>query len=124
VGSDPRHRLGCLGEHLAAQHLERLGFRILERNYRTRFGELDIIAYDGQALVFCEVKTRRLAGLQGGPLEAVHQLKRGRIRRMAMSWLNQREHRPCAPVLRFDVIGVTLDRAGRLASLEHLEAAF
>jgi putative endonuclease len=56
VSDDPRHHLGRLGEQLAAEHLVRRGFRIVERNYRTRWGELDIVAYDGQTLAFCEVK--------------------------------------------------------------------
>jgi hypothetical protein len=55
VSNDPRHRLGALGERLAAEHLIRRGFRIVERNYRTRWGELDIVAFDGQTLAFCEV---------------------------------------------------------------------
>src|SRR5947209_15299859 len=61
VSSDLRRRLGQLGEQLAAEHLVRRGFRIMERNYRTRWGELDIVAFDGHTLAFCEVKTRRLA---------------------------------------------------------------
>ena len=55
VSEDRRHLLGALGERLAAEHLERLGFRIVERNYRTRWGELDIVAFDGRVLAFCEV---------------------------------------------------------------------
>ena len=59
---DPRRALGRLGERLAAAHLQRLGFAILARNVRTRHGEIDLIAFDGEALVFVEVKTRRSAG--------------------------------------------------------------
>jgi putative endonuclease len=124
VSSDVRHRLGRVGEELASEHLIRRGYRIVERNYRTRWGELDIVAYDGRTLAFCEVKTRRLSRGDGNPLEAVRALKRARVRKMAGSWLIERTDRPHADVLRFDAIGVTFDRAGQLVSLEHLEGAF
>ena len=122
---DRRGRLGRTGETLAAEHLQRLGFAILERNYRTRWGELDIVAFDGRTLVFCEVKTRRPGGVRGGPLEAVGYAKRTKVRRLASSWLSERRgDRPYASNLRFDAIGITLDAAGAIVSLEHLEGAF
>jgi putative endonuclease len=124
MSDDVRNRLGALGERLAAEHLARRGFRVLERNFRTRWGELDIVAYDGRAIVFCEVKTRRLARRDRTPLESIHARKRAQVRKMAMRWLAERTDRPYAPVLRFDAIGVTLDPDGRLVSLEHLEGAF
>jgi putative endonuclease len=124
VSSDVRHLLGRLGEQLAAEHLERRGFRIVERNYRTRWGELDVVAYDGRTLAFCEVKTRRLSPAEGNPFEALRALKRSRVRKMAGSWLIERADRPYAEVVRFDAIGVTFDPAGRLTSIEHLEGAF
>jgi putative endonuclease len=124
VSDDIRHRLGASGERLAAEHLERRGFRILERNYRTRWGELDIVAFDGRVLAFCEVKTRRAGGSHGGALEAVGPRKQARVRKMAGCWLAERRERPRADVLRMDAIGVTIDGAGRLVSLEHLEGAF
>lgn len=124
VTSDPRLRLGALGEQLAAEHLVRRGFEIVERNYRTRWGELDIIAFDGRTLAFCEVKTRRASAAGGSPLDAVRTLKRTQVRKMAGRWLIDRTDRPRADTLRFDAIGVTVDGAGRLLSLEHLEGAF
>lgn len=124
MSSDPRHRLGATGEQLAAEHLARRGFRIVERNYRTRWGELDIIAYDGRTLAFCEVKARRAGGSAGGPFEAIRPLKQAQVRKMAGSWLIERRDRPRADVIRFDAIGVTFDGGGRLVSLEHLEGAF
>jgi putative endonuclease len=102
----------------------RRGFDIIDRNYRTRWGELDIIAYDGRALVFCEVKTRRLPYRGGTPFEAVHASKRQQLRKMAGRWLVERQDRPYAHELRFDAIGVTLDAGGQLIALEHVEAAF
>lgn len=122
--TDKRQQLGQTGETLAAQHLARLGLRILERNYRTRWGELDIVAFDGRELVFCEVKTRRATNGRVWPLESVHPHKRRQVRRMASSWLRERPDHPYARAIRFDAIGVTVDRAGRLLSLEHLEEAF
>ena len=122
VSSDLRHRLGARGERLAAAHLERRGLRILERNYRTRLGELDLVAFDGVRLVFCEVKTRRAGS--GRPWDALGSTKQSRVRAMARQWLAERTDRPHAPELRFDAIGVTIDARGRLVALEHLEGAF
>src|SRR5690349_2988362 len=119
-----RGELGQRGEQLAAEHLVRRGFQIVERNYRTRWGELDIIAFDGRTLAFCEVKTRRLVAPARDPLESVRPRKRTRVRKMAGRWLIERTERPYVDNLRFDAIGVTLDRAGRLVSLDHLEGAF
>jgi len=125
VSDDPRHALGRLGERLAAEHLIRRGFRILERNYRTRWGELDIVAFDGRILSFCEVKTRRLApGGALGPFDSIRNRKRSRVRRMAGSWMAEHSDRAFAEVIRCDAIGVTFDRHDRLVSIEHLEGAF
>jgi putative endonuclease len=121
-GTDHRRGLGSSGEQLAADHLERLGFEIVEHNYRTRWGELDLVGFDGSTLVFCEVKTRR-AG-RGSPFDALHAGKQDRVRRMAASWLVERSDHPRAPDLRFDAIGVTIDARGRLVALDHLEGAF
>jgi putative endonuclease len=124
--ADPRRALGAAGERLAAAHLEARGFRLLERNYRTRHGELDIVAADDRYLVFCEVKAR-LARTAGGPspLISVDWRKRRRLRRMAREWLSKRvDAGPRPPELRFDAIGITLDSAGGLLALEHVEAAF
>jgi putative endonuclease len=124
VSNDIRHRLGRHGEKLAAEHLIRRGYRIIDRNYRTRWGELDIVAFDGTTLAFCEVKTRRMADDRRDPLESVRVHKRSRIRKMASRWLVERADRPRADELRFDAIGVTFDLSGRLVRLEHLEGAF
>lgn len=120
---DARHGLGQAGEQLAAEHLERRGFAILDRNYRTRWGELDLVGFDGRVLVFCEVKTRRSGGSCGGPFEALGARKQARVRKMASMWLRERE-RPFAQMVRCDAIGVTVDASGRLVALEHLEGAF
>ncbi|MGH2856825.1 MAG: YraN family protein [Solirubrobacteraceae bacterium] len=120
----PDEPIGPAGERIAAEHLVALGYEIVERNYRTRWGELDIVARHGSILAFCEVKTRRAGGRAGGPLDAVSRGKQVRVRRMANSWLAQRRDRPYAATLRFDAIGITVDGAGRLLALDHLEGAF
>ena len=126
MAQDPRRRLGALGERLAAEHLTALGFEVLERNFRTRFGELDLVARRGGFLVFCEVKTRLATGPPGpfGPLTSVGPRKRARLRRMAGQWLHERSGARGAPEARFDVVGITLDPSGRVLSLEHVENAF
>lgn len=124
VREDPRRRLGQLGEQLATDHLVRRGFRIVERNYRTRWGELDIVAFDGRTIAFCEVKTRRLTGGAAAPFDSLHPRKRAQVRKMALQWLSERPDRPFASVLRFDAIGVIFDSQGQLVRLEHLEGAF
>jgi putative endonuclease len=108
--------LGARGEEIAAAYLSDLGFRVLDRNWRCREGELDLVARDGDALVFCEVKTRRGTGF-GHPVEAVTATKRRRLRRLAQRWLDA--HDEHAPDLRFDVIGV-LVRSGGPALVTHL----
>ncbi len=120
---DLRHHLGRLGERLAREHLERLGYRVVAANYRTRFGELDLVVCDDTWLVFVEVKTRRAGALQSS-LQAVTADKRRRVRRMAAAWLVEAGDRPRSCELRFDVVGVTVDRHSRLVALDHLEAAF
>ena len=122
MSSDPRHHLGRAGERLAAEHFERLGFRVLARNHRTRFGELDLVLEGDGHLVFCEVKTRRAGS--GSPWDSLHDVKRAQVRRMAAAYLTEVSERPWSAELRFDAVGVTLDAHGRLVALDHLEAAF
>jgi putative endonuclease len=124
MSEDRRRQLGAAGEQLAADHLTRRGFRIVERNFRTRWGELDIIATDDRTIVFCEVKSRIASRAGRDPLESVHHQKRLKVRRMAGQWLRDRPDHPRASDLRFDAIGVTLAPDGRLLRLDHLEGAF
>jgi putative endonuclease len=121
--TDLRRHLGRLGEQIALEHLERLGYAIVARNHRTRFGELDLIVLDDDALVFVEVKTRR-ARRPGRAWESLHVAKRAQVRRMAAAYLAEVPTRPFREQIRFDAVGVTVDPEGRLVDLEHLEAAF
>jgi len=124
MSTDARQRLGRTGEDLALAHLERLGFELVARNHRTRWGEIDLIVHDGRTLVFAEVKTRRASGSGRGPWEALHERKRTQVRRMAAAFLADVQERPRATELRFDAIGVVIDAHGRLVRLDHLEKAF
>ena len=131
VSLDRRPATGRLGERLAARHLEHDGYRVVDRNYRTRAGEIDLVAVCGRTLVFCEVKTLvRRSGLGPGPvhpLESVRPAQRVRIRRLATSWLSENRavvRSSGRPDLRFDAIGVLLSPAGELIELEHVRAAF
>jgi putative endonuclease len=124
VPTDLRHHLGRIGEDLALAHLERLGYTLVARNHRTRYGELDLVVFDGTTLVFAEVKTRRASGSGRGPWEALHERKRRQVRRMAAAFLLEAADRPRSADLRFDAIGVVIDAYGKLVRLDHLEAAF
>lgn len=119
--TDPRRRLGDRGEQLAAEHLERQGFTIVARQHRTRFGEIDLIAWNGATLAFCEVKTRRSAERLWDALDA---RKQRQVRRMAAAYLADTPAHPRANELRFDAIGVVIDPRGALVALQHLEGAF
>lgn len=104
-----RRRLGEWGEKLAADHLVAGGMRVVARNWRIAAGEVDIIALDGDIVVFCEVKTRR-NGTYGDAAEAVTGLKARRLRAVAAQWLAIHSAGGCD--VRFDVIKVTLGRTG------------
>jgi putative endonuclease len=112
--------LGARGERIAAAYLTDAGLRLIDRNWRCRDGELDIVAREGRALVFCEVKTRRAVGY-GHPAEAVTPAKQRRLRLLAQRWLAA--HDEHAPDVRFDVVGVLVRRSGP-AQVTHLRAAF
>ncbi|MCL2080475.1 MAG: YraN family protein [Oscillospiraceae bacterium] len=106
---------GNAGEERAAKYLESKGYSIVTRNFRTRYGELDIIARDGEILAVVEVKTRRDAGFAGAS-DSVTRKKRARIRKTALWWLA--ENNDESPV-RFDVIEVYSN-----GDINHIEDAF
>jgi putative endonuclease len=103
---DARQLLGKKGEDLACAELERRGYAILERRYRTRLGEIDIIASDRQTRVFVEVKTR-MGDEFGGGAAAITGWKQRRVARMAMDYLSRNNLHDCA--CRFDVVTVDFD---------------
>jgi REP-associated tyrosine transposase len=101
--ADMRHVLGETGEHLAAATLKKQGYKVLERNYRTPLGEIDLIARHQEVLVFIEVKTRTSARF-GPAQEAVHYGKQARLRKLADYYLKQKRLGEIA--VRFDVVGI------------------
>jgi putative endonuclease len=114
-----RAEIGALGEQLAADHLAALGLRILARNWRCRYGELDVIAADPtiNTVVFVEVKTRTGDGF-GGLAQAVTEPKARRLRRLAAIWLATQDQRWAG--VRIDVIGVRIGRR-RTPEISHLQ---
>jgi putative endonuclease len=115
------HRyLGVHGERLAAHHLARLGYTILERNYRSGRREVDLIIRRGDLVAFVEVKTRAGDGF-GHPLEAITALKRREIERVARRW-QQRHGRPGLQY-RFDAVGIVVGRGGA-PIIEHVPNAW
>jgi putative endonuclease len=118
IGMRAKDSLGRFGEDLAAAHLEAAGMQLLERNWRCRQGEIDIVAVDAGCLVICEVKTRRSAAA-GSPLEAVTPVKIGRLRRLTAAWLA--DHPQYFDEIRIDVVAIMRPPVGPLV-LEHLRA--
>ena len=124
-----RQSLGRQAEELVAQRLRREGWSIVARNARSADvrGELDLVAMDGDALVFVEVKARRTGSVAGPeiPVLAVGPRKQAKIRALAAAWLRDRGYDvPRHRDLRFDVVGLRLDPAGRVTEYSHLRAAF
>ncbi len=115
-----RVSLGKTGEDIACRELRRRGYEILTRRFRTRLGELDIVARDGTTIVFVEVKTRTNAKF-GTPSEAVTALKQRKVWLMASDYLHRQglHDRPC----RFDVVAISIDEDGRLR-VEVVRGAF
>jgi len=108
--------LGRQGEQLAAEYLERIGFRILDRNYRCSRGEIDIVAADRRMLVACEVKTRSDVRY-GTPIEAVTSQKLRRLRHLAVHWALA--HGLTFDGLRVDIVGVLRSASGEF-KIEHV----
>ena len=113
--------LGDRGEAEAVRFLKKKGLTVLAENYRSPLGELDLVARDGKAIVFVEVKARQ--GTRGDPPQAaVNPRKQHRLARLALSYLSHHNlhGRPC----RFDVVAVTFDDVGAVTQVDHIENAF
>jgi putative endonuclease len=124
--TERRRQIGRAAEELVCRRLYAAGWQIVERNARTRYGELDIVALDGATLVFLEVKAGREGAAFGPerPVLGVGPRKQLRIRRLATAWMSERRRAPHYAEIRFDAVGVTFDRSGRVIDVEHIEAAF
>ncbi len=116
-----RKKLGAWGESVAATHLEANGYQIVARNWRSKIGELDIVAQQGAALAFVEVKTRR-GRSHGTPEDAITARKAQKLMETVQSYLSENE---CDEDLDFsiDVVAVELDAAGKLLRVEHRQNA-
>lgn len=113
--------LGDRGERAAARYLRRQGFKILARQHSSRLGEIDLIALDGDCVVFVEVKTRR-SDAAGHPVEAVTPDKQRQLTRLALAWLKQHnllEHRA-----RFDIVAILWPEGARHPEIQHYRNAF
>lgn len=121
-----RQRIGRAAEELVAARLSAANWEIVERNARTRYGELDIVALDGHTLVFVEVKAGREGSAYGPerPVLAVDRRKRQRVRRLAVAWMSERRDLAHYAEIRFDAVGVTFNRAGHATEIEHIAGAF
>lgn len=110
-----KQSLGALGEQMAARYLEMHGMRMLARNWRHRFGELDLVAVDGTTLVAIEVKTRSSTAF-GHPLEAITAAKFGRLKALLAIWASAHESR--YDQLRVDAVGIVLGKPGQI-TIDH-----
>lgn len=114
-----KNAVGRYGEDVAARYLAGEGFAILERNWRCELGEIDIVAREGDALVICEVKTRR--GLNyGSPLESITYRKLTTLRKLAGRWLQTHQLKPGA--IRIDIVAVLFDQ-NTAPQVDHLRGA-
>jgi putative endonuclease len=111
-----RRAKGTEGENLAAQFLEKKGYSILERNYRFDRGEIDLVAKEGQELVFVEVKSRR-SHAYGAPEESVTPAKEAQLKKVAEGYLYEHniENQSC----RFDIVTITYHRGSPVLRLIH-----
>lgn len=114
----PRRRMGNFGEAAAAAHLQRQGYTLLARQWSCAAGELDLVARQGEELVFVEVRTRRGAAY-GSPEESITAAKQKRLITLAYAYLEAHSLTD-ACAWRIDVIAIELDRAGRICRLNHI----
>jgi putative endonuclease len=120
LGLAPR-TLGQRGEDEAARYLRRLGYKIVARGSRSHLGELDLVAVDGQTVVFVEVKTRESTS-GGHPADAVTADKQRRLTRLGLSFLKR--HGLLEYPARFDVVAITWPADARRPTIEHIAGAF
>ena len=115
-----RKEVGARGEKLAMDFLKRRGYRILQRNFRCREGEIDIVAQQGEYLVFVEVRTKKSPDF-GTPEESVTLSKREKLISLANAYLQTCHNLP--PSWRIDVVAVELTADNKVSRLEHIENA-
>jgi putative endonuclease len=118
-----RAETGRMGERVAADFLKEKGYRILERNFTVRRGEIDIVAFNDGGLVFVEVRSRRHTGLRD-PAESVDRRKQKRVIKAAQCYIARRRVRSDTVCPRFDVISVRFDPSGGAPTIAHIRNAF
>jgi putative endonuclease len=111
-----QRRIGNLGEQIAADFLGDLGYKLLDQNYHTPYGELDLIMLDSEILVFAEVKTRTTNSF-GSPESSITQTKLERIHNSALLWLQS--HLEQKDDWRVDVVAIILNSEGRIQDIQH-----
>ncbi len=116
----PARRIGDIGERLARSHLEARGYRVVDANYRCRWGEVDLIARDGSVWVFVEVRTRRSES-HGTPEESLTTAKARRLTLTAQDYLERRVGYPNEIDWRIDLVAINLGPGRRVLSINHLE---
>ncbi|MBU4304490.1 MAG: YraN family protein [Candidatus Omnitrophica bacterium] len=116
-----KQELGAIGEKLAVDYLKKHGYRIVEQNYRTKLGEIDIIAQEGSYLCFVEVKTRKNAS-KGWPEEAIGREKIRKISQNALCYLKQKNI--SGDKMRFDVVAVVVSEVFIAARISLIKDAF
>ncbi|WP_336786034.1 YraN family protein [Paenibacillus sp. MMO-177] len=122
MSEDRRRHTGQAGETAACLYLENEGYTVIERNWRCRSGEIDIIATIDHMLVFVEVRTRRAGGRFGTAAESVDRRKQQQVALVAQVYLRMRQL--TYPPMRFDVIAVTMSRDDAISEIKHIKAAF
>ena len=115
-----RRRLGDFGERVAAAHLESKGYEVIERNWSTREGEIDLIAKRGDELIFVEVRSKR-GRTMGGPEESITGRKAAHVRSVAAAYVQAHPDSP--PNQRIDAVVIELDAKGRVLRVEQIESA-
>jgi putative endonuclease len=118
---DSRKELGARGEKLAARFLKRRGYKIIQRNYRCKLGEIDIIAQQDKTIVFVEVRTKQTERF-GAPQYSITATKRRQISKVALSYI--REKRLMGQSCRFDVMAVIFSPESRKPRIDHIQNAF
>ncbi len=116
---------GKQGEEIALQHLRENGYKILEKNFRCKLGEIDIIARDQHIVVFIEVRTKissSVPSAYGPPYNSVTSHKQRQVKRVALFYISR--HNLVNTQFRFDVIGITLNSQGEKPHLDHIQNAF
>jgi putative endonuclease len=123
VPTDTRRVIGVAGEDVAARYLTRSGFAILDKNVRTRAGEIDLVAREGKTIVFVEVKTRKeLVEPEMPPQASVHTRKQNRLGKLAQGYLKSKRIRQVS--CRFDVVSVIVNEEGGVKAIRHIPNAF